>query len=489
VTAPGPRNAAIVWFRRDLRVSDNPALSAAVAGGGPVIPVFVLSPEEEGKPPPGSASRAWLSRSLSALDGTLRSLGSRLVVRRGPSLRELLAVAARADAAAVHWNRLYEPSAGDRDDKVERGLAERGIRPESFPGSLLFEPGDVRSSGKGPFRVFTPFWRRCLSLSDPPAPNRTPRKLSPPPAWPDSLDLPDLPLPDPARDSSRNILREWEPGEKGAGASLSRFLDEALADYPENRDRPDLPGTSRLSPHLHFGEISPGQVWRAVTARAAVDPERGVARGAEAFLRQIGWREFAHHLLHHFPRTPEEPLREEFSRFPWRQDEKGLDAWKRGQTGYPIVDAGMRELQATGWMHNRVRMIVASFLVKDLLIPWQKGAAWFLETLVDADLANNTLGWQWVAGCGADAAPYFRIFNPVTQGERYDPEGGYVRKWVPEIAGIPAAWIHRPWEAPTGVLREAGVRPDRTYPKPVVDHRAARERALGALASMRKTGR
>ncbi len=296
-------------------------------------------------------------------------------------------------------------------------------------------------------------------------------------------------MPGPARGQSRDILRGWTPGEKGAAASLSRFLDEALADYPENRDRPDLPGTSRLSPHLHFGEISPGQVWQAVTARAAVDPERGVARGAEAFLRQLGWREFAHHLLHHFPRTPEEPLREEFSRFPWRRDEKGLEAWKEGQTGYPFVDAGMRELLETGWMHNRVRMIVASFLVKDLLIPWQRGAAWFLETLVDADLANNTLGWQWVAGCGADAAPYFRIFNPVTQGERYDPEGRYVRKWVPEIAALPAKWIHRPWEAPPDVLREAGVRPGRTYPEPIVDHRAARERALGALASMRKPGR
>ena len=488
MNASAPRNATIVWFRRDLRVSDNPALAAA-AGSGPVIPVFVASPEEEGDHPPGSASRAWLHQSLSALDGTLRSLGSRLVVRRGPYVRELLEVVARTNAKAVLWNRLYEPSAANRDGEVERSLAERGIRAESFPGSLLFDPGEVRSSGKGPFRVFTPFWKRCLSLSDPPAPTRSPKNLASPRSWPDSLDLPDLPLPGGGRDRPRTILRGWEPGEKGAGAFLSRFLDEALADYPENRDRPDLPGTSRLSPHLHFGEISPGRVWRAVTARAAVGPERGVARGAEAFLRQLGWREFAHHLLHHFPRTPEEPLRGDFSRFPWRRDRKGLDAWKRGHTGYPVVDAGMRELLATGWMHNRVRMIVASFLVKDLLIPWQEGAAWFLETLVDADLANNTLGWQWVAGCGADAAPYFRIFNPVTQGERYDPGGRYVRKWIPEIARLPSEWIHRPWEAPPGVLQKAGVRPGRTYPDPIVDHKAARERALGALASMRKTRR
>lgn len=478
-----PKNAVIVWFRRDLRLSDNPALSAAVGRGGPVIPVFVHSPEEDRGCPPGGVSSVWLHRSLSALEKSLRSLGSRLVIRRGASLRELLEVAARANASAVCWNRLYEPSATDRDKEVEAGLAEGGIRPESFPGSLLFEPWDVRSSGKGPFRVFTPFWRRCLSLSDPPAPIRGPKALPAPPAWPRSLDLREA-GPDPKPDRSGRIFRVWTPGENGAAALLARFLDEAVAAYPADRDRPDLPGTSRLSPHLHFGEISPRQVWHAVTARAGADPSPGIARGAESFLRQLGWREFAHHVLHHFPRTPEEPLRGKFSRVPWRHDEEGMKAWQRGQTGYPIVDAGMRELRETGWMHNRVRMIVASFLVKDLLIPWQRGAAWFLETLVDADLANNTLGWQWVAGCGADASPYFRIFNPVTQGKKFDPEGRYVRRWVPEIADLPATWIHRPWEAPPRLLQETGVRLGNTYPEPIVDHRAARERALDALASV-----
>jgi deoxyribodipyrimidine photo-lyase len=276
------------------------------------------------------------------------------------------------------------------------------------------------------------------------------------------------------------------PGEKGAVAMLARFLDEGIAGYPENRDRPDLPGTSRLSPHLHFGEISSRQVWHAVTARTVSDPSRGVERGAQAFLRQLGWREFAHHLLHHFPETPEQPLREEFAAFPWRYDGKALSAWQRGETGYPIVDAGMRELLGTGWMHNRVRMIVASFLVKDLLLPWQEGAKWFLGTLFDADLANNTLGWQWVAGCGADAAPFFRVFNPMGQGRRYDPQGDYVRKWVPELADLPSKWIQCPWQAPEDVLSDAGVTLGKTYPRPMIDHAAARERALKAWRSLKK---
>jgi deoxyribodipyrimidine photo-lyase len=269
---------------------------------------------------------------------------------------------------------------------------------------------------------------------------------------------------------------------------LARFLGEALSGYPKNRDRPDLPGTSRLSPHLHFGEISPRQVWHAVSARTVSDPSRGVERGAEAFLRQLGWREFAHHLLHHFPETVTHPLRVEFASFPWRYDEKALAVWQRGETGYPIVDAGMRELLGTGWMHNRVRMIVASFLVKDLLLPWQGGAGWFLETLFDADLANNTLGWQWVAGCGADAAPFFRVFNPVGQGRRYDPKGDYVKRWVPELAALPTKWIHCPWQAPGEVLSDAGVTLGKTYPQPMVDHAAARERAIKAWKSL-KTGR
>jgi deoxyribodipyrimidine photo-lyase len=482
----GRSNPAIVWFRRDLRISDNPALSSAVAGGAPVVPVYIIDTEEEGGYPADGTSRLWLRRSLIELDHALRKSGSRLVIRQGPSLQVLRELAGQIGASCVYWNRINEPAAGKRDAEVERGLADSGWKTETFNGSLLFEPGDVCTSGGGPYKVFTPFWKKCRSLSGPSSPLRAPKAVPGPSSWPDSLAPGDLGR-EAGTSRSQGIHRAWSPGEKGADAMLTRFLDAPLSGYPGNRDRPDLPGTSRLSPHLHFGEISPRQVWHAVSARTVSDPSRGVERGAEAFLRQIGWREFAHHLLHHFPETLTFPLREEFAAFPWRYDGKALAVWQRGETGYPIVDAGMRELLGSGWMHNRVRMIVASFLVKDLLLPWQEGAGWFLETLFDADLANNTLGWQWVAGCGADAAPFFRVFNPVGQGRRYDPQGDYVRKWVPELAGLPSKWIHCPWLAPGDVLSDAGVTPGKTYPQPMLDHAAARERALKAWRSLKKT--
>jgi len=484
-TAAGKRNPAIVWFRRDLRISDNPALSAAVAGGAPVVPVYIIDSEKEGGYPAGGASQLWLHRSLIELDHALRESGSRLVIRQGPSLQVLRELAGQTATSCVYWNTIYEPAAGKRDVEVTRGLAEGGCETEISNGSLLFEPADVCTSGGGPYRVFTPFWKKCRSLSEPSSPRKAPKALPGPSSWPDSLALGDV-FREACPARSGGIRMTGSPGEKGAVAMLARFLDEGLAGYPENRDRPDLPGTSRLSPHLHFGEISPRQVWHAVSARTVYDPSQGVERGAEAFLRQLGWREFAHHLLHHFPETTTLPLREEFAAFPWKYDGKALAAWQRGDTGYPLVDAGMRELLGTGWMHNRVRMIVASFLVKDLLLPWQEGARWFLETLFDADLANNTLGWQWVAGCGADAAPFFRIFNPVGQGRRYDPKGDYVRKWVPELAGLPSKWIHCPWQAPKEVLSEAGVTPGKTYPQPMIDHPAARERALKAWRSLKR---
>ncbi len=476
-------SVSLVWFRYDLRVADNPALEAAIQRGGPIIPVYIWAPEDEGTWPPGAASRWWLHQSLSCLAAHLQTCGSRLVIRRGPSLLTLQTLIKDTGAQAVFWNRRYEPSIVERDTKMKSTLRATGIHVESFNTALLFEPTTLRNKAGKPFQVFTPFWKTCMSLPEPTAPLTVPSRLPVPVQWPDSLLLASLQL-EPTIDWAGGIRAAWCPGEDGARRELQRFLDTAITDYAEQRDRPDEVQTSRLSPHLHFGEISPRQVWYAVRKATKKHPTK--QRGAEAYLRQLGWREFAHHLLFHFPHTTDQPLRAEFADFPWREDPIDLRAWQRGQTGYPLVDAGMRELWATGWMHNRVRMVAASFLVKHLLLPWQTGDRWFWDTLVDADLANNTLGWQWVAGCGADAAPYFRIFNPVVQGEKFDPHGDYVRRWVPELNRLPAEWIHQPWEAPTNVLTEAGVKLGTTYPEPIVDHYNARIRALAALAKLKK---
>ena len=447
---------ALVWLRQDLRLSDNPAMAAALERRSPVIPVFIWAPEEEGVWPPGAASRWWLGRSLAKLSTELENRGSRLIVRRGPTGEALSRLVAESGATAVFWNRRYEPAAVARDSVLESKLREHGLLAESFNGSLLFEPGTIRNQSGKPFQVFTAFWRACLAKQTPPPSKNAPKRLAAPESWPHSLDLSELRL-EPAVDWAAGFREVWQPGESGAARQLKRFLQEALVNYPVDRDMPGVAGTSRLSPHLHFGEISPGQVWRAVLEMMKDSPA-----ACQAYLRQIGWREFAHYLLHHRPESPQEALRREFLAFPWRMDPKRFRAWTRGITGYPLVDAGMRELWHTGWMHNRVRMVVASFLVKHLLISWQEGAAWFWDTLVDADLANNTLGWQWVAGCGADAAPYFRIFNPSIQAKKFDPRGEYLRRWVPEL--------------------EAG----QEYPPPIVDHNKARDRALEALASIRK---
>jgi deoxyribodipyrimidine photo-lyase len=320
-------------------------------------------------------------------------------------------------------------------------------------------------------------------LGEPAEPQPAPTKLAASEKWPASLALGELRI-EPRIPWDTGMRKSWSPGAAGAAREIERFLADGLEDYTTERDRPDHAGTSRLSPFLHFGEIGPRQVWYAVRRATRERHPRKHKEIAEPFLRQLVWREFAHHLLYHYPNTVTEPLREEFAAFPWHEDPLGLRAWQRGATGYPYIDAGMRQLWTTGWMHNRVRMAVASFLVKDLLIPWQLGAQWFWDTLVDADLANNTLGWQWTAGCGADAAPFFRIFNPVGQGERFDPEGSYVRQWVPELAKLPGEWIHKPWEAPAGVLQAAGVELGETYPRPIVDHAAARKRALEALRTI-----
>lgn len=448
----------LVWFRQDLRLSDNPALAAAMELGTPVIPVYIWAPEEEGAWPPGAASKWWLGRSLAALSAELEERGSRLIVRLGPTKDALGRLAAETGAGAVFWNRRYEPAAVARDSKVRWSLQDQRLLAESFNGNLLFEPWMISNQAGQPFRIFTPFWRACMSRPVAHPAKDAPKLLPSPRSWPHSLPLSELQL-EPAPDWASGFGDVWQPGEAGAMRHLKRFLDEALTDYPANRNMPDMVGTSRLSPHLHFGEISPGQVWRAVTA-----PGTGTAAAGDTFRRQIVWREFACHLLVHFPESPHKPLRAEFTAFPWKPNPKLFMAWERGTTGYPLVDAGMRELWHTGWMHNRVRMVVASFLVKHLLISWQEGAAWFWDTLVDADLANNTLGWQWVAGCGADAAPYFRIFNPSTQAKKFDPHGEYVRRWVPESMGLPGA----------------------TYPPQVVDHDEARRHALAALESIRK---
>lgn len=474
---------SLVWFRQDLRLSDNPALAAAVKYDGPIFPVWIWSPEEDGRWPPGAASRWWLHQSLTRLDASLRRIGSRLICRRGPAQEALRQLSKETGANTVFWNRFYEPAAIDRDTRIKAALQNENRIVESFNGSLLFEPGAVQTQQGRPYQVFTPFWKACLKMPEPAPPLRAPTRLPTPSHWPASLPIKRLAL-EPLIDWAEGLRANWHPGEAGASECLRRFLDEGVGDYAEERNRPDHRGTSRLSPHIHFGEISARQIWSELRKQ-----KHNTTQAREAirvFTGELGWREFAHHLLFHFPQTPQEPLRIEFNDFPWQSDRDNLRAWQRGRTGFPIVDAGMRELWHTGWMHNRVRMIVASFLVKDLLIPWQEGTAWFWDTLVDADLANNTLGWQWTAGCGADAAPYFRIFNPVTQGEKFDPDGDYVRRWVPELRGLPNKWIHKPWEAPTTVLVDAGIERNRSYPQPIVDHSAARSRALEVFAGIKR---
>ncbi|HUI61876.1 MAG TPA: deoxyribodipyrimidine photo-lyase [Steroidobacteraceae bacterium] len=454
--------ATIVWFRQDLRLRDNPALNAAAARGRAVIPVYIWSPEEEGDWAPGSASRWWLHHSLIALNKELRTRGSRLVLARGPALPALRAIAAESGATAVHWNRRYEPAALQASQAVAQGLRADRIAVAEFNSALLVEPDEFANRSGRPYQVYSAFQRALLTCVDPAEALPAPRSLRAPRSWPRAVLLGSLQLL-PESNWYKRIAASWTPGESGAHTRLSRFIQRALPDYRSARDRPAVRGTSGLSPHLHFGEIGPRQIWHALGPRGR----------ASMFLHEIVWREFGHHLLYHFPHTPTEPLRTEFARFPWRSDARKLSAWQGGRTGVPLVDAGMRQLWATGWMHNRVRMVVGSFLVKNLLIGWEHGARWFWDTLVDADLASNTLNWQWVAGCGADAAPYFRIFNPLTQAARFDPQGAYVARWIPELSGgHPAA------DAPAPA-----------YPAgPIVDLKASREAALEAYEAMRRAG-
>ncbi|MBI5424918.1 MAG: deoxyribodipyrimidine photo-lyase [Opitutae bacterium] len=473
----------IVWFRQDLRLQDNPALLAAVQRGA-VLPVYILDEAGEGRWPMGGASRWWLHHSLAELGAALRERGAPLVLARGESGAVLRALVKQSGADAVYWNRRYEPAAIARDATIKAELCAAGVDAKSFAASVLFEPHTVKNKSGGPFQVFTPFWKHCLTLDVPEPVKLSAGKFAGPPKPVRSLELGEIGLL-PAIPWDAGFRDAWEPGEAGAAKRLTKFVSDAMERYADERNLPDREGTSALSPHLHFGEISPRQIWSAVRALSRDSGVFPASRGAQVFLSEVGWREFAYHLLFHFPHTVEAPLRAEFAAFPWRKDAAQLRAWQRGRTGYPIVDAGMRQLWTTGWMHNRVRMIVASFLVKHLRLSWQEGAAWFWDTLVDADLAANTLGWQWTAGCGADAAPYFRIFNPILQGAKFDANGDYVRRWVPELARLPAEFIHAPWEAPPLELSAAGVVLGKTYPKPLVDHGEARAAALAALQTLR----
>jgi deoxyribodipyrimidine photo-lyase len=461
-------NPVIVWLRRDLRLADNPALEHACATGAPVIPLFIL---DEAAHPVGAASRVWLRRSLAALDASLRVRGSGLLLRRGASLDVLRTVIADSGATHVFCNRVVAPAARACDAAVAAALAADGIGFHCSDGATLFVPGSLLNGQGLPYRVFTPFWRTAAPrLSTLPAAAAAPARIDGPRLQSEALDAL-LPPPRPAWDAG--FWSQWTPGEAGARATLARLDAQRLANYPRDRDRPDRDGTSRLSPHLHFGELSPRQVLEHV---------RDSGADGSDFVRQLGWREFAIHVLHHFPASEQNDLDGRFAGFDWNPpDPKWLQAWQQGRTGVPIVDAGMRQLWRHGWMHNRVRMVVASFLTKHLRMHWLHGARWFMDTLVDADAANNTMGWQWAAGTGVDAAPYFRVFNPVSQGERFDPDGSYVHAFVPELARVPPPLVHAPWRDPALAARLA---PD--YPAmPIVDLAAGRADALAAYAALR----
>ncbi len=475
----------IVWFRQDLRLADHPALSFA-AERGAVVPAFIWSPEEEGDWPVGAARRWWLHQSLGKLAHSLEQLGTRLILRRGNALDTLKQLAKACHADTIVWHRRYEPAAIERDKRVKRGLADAGIDARSFNGHLLFEPWELQTQQGRPYQVFTPYYKAMQHFPEPDAPEPAPERLDAPMKWPRSDALDDLQLM-PTIKWYGGMAEAWVPGEQGGAKQLKRFVEDPIGDYLDERNNPSVVGTSRLSPYLHHGEVGIRQAWHAARKRTAGNAGGTLKNNALGYLRELAWREFGYHLLYHFPRTPNHPLREKYAGFPWidmRQGRHWLEAWQQGKTGYPIVDAGMRELWHTGWMHNRVRMIVASFLVKDLLIDWREGARWFWDTLVDADLANNTLGWQWAGGCGADAAPYFRIFNPTLQGEKFDKHGEYVRRWCPELKEVPDKYLHKPWAAPPLALKQAGVTLGEDYPEPIVDHKEARERALDALSQV-----
>jgi deoxyribodipyrimidine photo-lyase len=457
---------ALVWFRQDLRLRDNPALIHA-AKDYDIIPVYILDDENAGRFKMGGASRWWLHQSLTLLN---ESLDNAMVFREGDAAKILPRLVKETKASAVFWNRCYEPWRIERDKAIKENLSSHDIEVKTFNSALLWEPWEVLKDDGTPYKVFTPYYRRgCLGKDEPAEAKPAPRAISPA-KYKDTGKLDDLKLM-PKIKWYKEMEKTWCPGEKGAMAQLNHFLKHGLDNYKEGRNRPDCENTSRLSPYLHFGEISPRDVWyKSQVAGAA----QGLEKDLDTFHSELGWREFSHSLLYHFPDLPWENLQSRFDEFDWSMHEnKDVRAWQDGMTGIPIVDAGMRQLWQTGWMHNRVRMIVASLLVKNMLTHWRVGALWFWDTLVDADLANNSASWQWVAGSGADAAPYFRIFNPITQGEKFDPDGVYIRKYVPELKDMEDKYIHRPWDAPEV---------PENYPAPIVDLKESRERALEAFA-------
>jgi deoxyribodipyrimidine photo-lyase len=475
----------LLWVRRDLRVHDNPALAYAAARGD-VVPVFVWNPAEDGGWPLGAAARVWLHHALGGFASELERRGSaRLIIAVGSVVDTLMHHAQAVSARSIVWNRLYEPAAIAQSAALKRRAAAAGIEARSFASYLLNEPQAIKNRQGTPFKVFTAYWKHCTQINPQAPPLCAPASISGSHQHAPSLSVDALELL-PRSPWHRQVLAGWTPSEAGAGAALERFAATAIDNYQIGRDEPALDGVSALSPYLHHGQISP----RQIRARLSVGAGNGaLSDGARAFERQLYWRDFAHYLLFHFPHMPSAPLNPAFAQFPWsdgRGDVGALVAWQRGETGYPLIDAGMRELWRTGTMHNRVRMNVASFLVKHLLVDWRVGQRWFWDTLFDASLANNSMGWQWAAGCGVDAAPYFRIFNPTLQAERFDSDGDYIRRWVPELARLDKRWIHQPSVAPAQVLAAAKVCLDKDYPRPIVDHREARAMALSALATIKK---
>ena len=479
-----PHSNCIVWFRQDLRIEDNPALAAAIEAGHAITPAFILEPKEATAWSRGGASRWWLHHALVSLQNALGELGLELVIRRGHAEVELRQLIEETGTKHVFWNDVYEPRSVERDGVIEEALRDSRCEVRRFNASLLHQPNEISNKAGKPFQVFTPFWKHCLRQDSRALASFDRKAVHPSLRQPPSSSIDSLSLL-PARDWADAFPMHWDPSLSGAEKRLQTFCSSAVSQYDVDRDLPGIDGTSRLSPYLHFGQLSPRQVINHIEKKID-EGKLKASKDTDRFVSEIGWREFSYHLLYHFPHTPESPLREEFTQFPWQPDPTSLEAWQRGRTGYPTVDAAMRQLWETGWMHNRARMIVASFLVKHLLQPWQEGARWFWDTLVDADLANNTQGWQWTAGCGADASPFFRVFNPITQGRKFDPDGDYIRRWIPELSRVPAAFIHQPWEAPPILLAESGVRLWQGLPLPRSSkHATGRRRALEAYEQLK----